>query len=81
MIQLKKTKATEWLGNGMGTAAAKYVVVGHEDIVIEKGHDGWIARNEETMTTLVRPYGWTKKEVIKMVAEMIENKLILGRSR
>ena len=43
MLKLTKLKSTEWLGNGMGTASAEWVVKGHEHIEIRQlGYD-WMA--------------------------------------
>lgn len=43
MLKLTKSKSTEWLGNGMGTASAEWVVKGHEHIEIRQlGYD-WMA--------------------------------------
>ena len=36
MLKLKKVKSTEWMGNGMGTATAEWVVKGHEHIEIRQ---------------------------------------------
>ena len=42
MLKLTKLKSTEWLGNGMGTASAEWVVKGHEHIEIRQlGYEWW----------------------------------------
>ena len=42
MLKLKKVKSTEWMGNGMGTATAEWVVKGHEHIEIRQlGYEWW----------------------------------------
>ena len=43
MLKLTKVKSTEWLGNGMGTASAEWVVKGHEHIEIRGSVWGWVA--------------------------------------
>ncbi len=42
MLKLTKSKSTEWLGNGMGTASAEWVVKGHEHVEIRQlGYEWW----------------------------------------
>jgi len=64
MIKLKKTEATEWLGNGFGSQPASWVVDGAEHIAIRylgnwvaidtrlEGFDRLIARGATKMDLL-----------------------------
>ena len=47
-IKLKKLKASEWLGNGMGNASAEWVVKGAEHIEVWKGSTEWNITNTQT---------------------------------
>ena len=42
-IKIKKIAATSWNGNGMGTRAASWAVVGAEHIHLERFGGGWFA--------------------------------------
>lgn len=43
MLKLTKTKQTTWNGNGFGTDAAEWVVMGHENIAVRKLGLNWFA--------------------------------------
>ena len=47
-MKLKKLKSTQWAGNGFGTDAAEWQVVG-TDIVIRKGVSRWSAVKDGAM--------------------------------
>ena len=72
MLKLKKIKSAEWNGNGMGTSAAEYLVVGHEHIHICKGRDGWESRDTQTGQAIVRQFGWSLKECKEMTEKAIQ---------
>lgn len=52
MLKLTKLKSTEWLGNGMGTASAEWVVKGHEHIEIRGDAWGWVAMDTSKKFTV-----------------------------
>jgi|GEM_PF-1637003 len=55
-IKLTKTKSTEWLGNGMGTDSAEWVVKGNEHISVLKVGGRWLAKD----TSIRNADGFTK---------------------
>lgn len=71
MLKLKKTKSTEWLGNGMGTDTAEWVVKGHEHIaVLQLGMDWYaIDRSQETFKRMVS--AWTRKELVERLSKIL----------
>ncbi len=52
MLKLTKTKQTSWNGNGFGTNAADWVVVGNEHIAIRKLGMNWFAVDTSTYAIL-----------------------------
>ena len=54
IVKLKKLKSCEWLGNGMGNAAAQWAVKGAEHIHVWKGSTGWNITNTQTGESIGR---------------------------
>ena len=69
MIKLTKTKATEWMGNGMGTQTAEWCVKGAENIIVFKTGHRWVAQNEDTCCVLCR--AWDKKDLITKLETLL----------
>lgn len=71
MIKLKKIAATQWNGNGLGTAAAGWCVVGNENIVIEKLSMYWIASDTSNGMDRRIARGYSRKDLL----EILETKI------
>jgi hypothetical protein len=78
-LKLKKVKPTEWLGNNMGTAAAEWAVVGHENYQLRKLGMRWGACDTDKIyedeygrqrVTWVC-FGHTRTECLEMLAVKI----------
>ena len=73
-MKLIKTTAARWAGNGMGTDSAQYSVDGYPNIIVlnrGRGAPDWCAIDTETNTKVIRPFGWTLKEVKVMLDERL----------
>ena len=69
-IKLVKSAPTGWGGNGFGNHSAEWVVKGSEHIVVfDRGGSDWVAFDTEQGKYIVRPFGWSRKEVIKQLEE------------
>jgi hypothetical protein len=72
MIKLIKTKPAGWNGNGFGNHSAEYEVDRFEHIVVKnKGGTDWCAYDTDRNKYVVRPYGWTKKQVVEQLEDIL----------
>ena len=58
-IKLTKSRPTVWLGNGMGTDSAEWVVKGNEHIAVLQVGGDWIAKDttrEKGSQVIARAY-------------------------
>ena len=66
-MQLIKETKTQWLGNGMGTSTADWVIKGEEHIKVYKVLGCWKVQDTLTNTTLVR-FADTRKQALELYA-------------
>ena len=64
-MQLIKESSTQWLGNGMGTTTADWVIKGAEHIKVYKVSTYWDVKDTLTNETLVR-FADTRKQALEI---------------
>lgn len=69
-MKLKKTKAVQWMGNGMGTETAHWVIEGAEHVEVWKSFQDWTVTDRATDKTLVR-YERTRGEAVARLHELV----------
>ena len=67
-MQLVKESKTQWLGNGMGTTTADWVIKGAEHIKIYKLFGGWRVQDTIRNLTLVR-HAETRKQALELYVQ------------
>jgi hypothetical protein len=75
MIKLTKKQNAAWLGNGMGNAAAEWVVKGAEHIEVWKGSTEWNITNIETGERIGRWLDTRQQAVFYLEALISEGEL------
>lgn len=69
MLKLTKSKSTEWLGNGMGTASAEWVVKGHEHIEIRQlGYEWWAVAHGRYRIAAA----FTRRDLLEILSTKLE---------
>ena len=64
-MQLIKESNAQWLGNGMGTITADWVIKGAEHIKVQKVSTYWNVKDTLTNETLVR-FADTRKQALEI---------------
>ena len=67
-MQLVKESSTQWLGNGMGTTTADWVIKGEEHIKVYKMSTYWDVKDTLTNETLVR-FADTRKQALELYTQ------------
>ena len=69
-VKLVKSAPAGWGGNGFGNHSAEWAVKGAEHIVVfDRGGQDWCAWDTEKEEFIVRPFVWSRKEVIEKLEE------------
>ncbi len=68
-MQLIKESSTQWLGNGMGTTNADWVIKGEEHIKVYKLFGGWRVQDTLRNLTLIR-HAETRKQALERYAQL-----------
>tara|TARA_R110000737_G_scaffold67813_2_gene95858 strand:- start:193 stop:447 length:255 start_codon:yes stop_codon:yes gene_type:complete len=77
-MQLVKESSTQWLGNGMGTTTADWVIKGAEHIKVYKLFGGWRVQDTLRNLTLVR-HAETRKQALELYAQCYKAKPLSDR--
>lgn len=68
-MRLIKETSAQWLGNGMGSSAADWVVKGAEHIKVYKGVGGWKVQDTLANSTLVR-FADSRKQALEIYEQI-----------
>lgn len=72
-MKLIKETSAQWLGNGMGSAAADWVVKGAEHIKVYKVLSSWKVQDTLANVTLVR-FADSRKQALEIYAQICDAK-------
>lgn len=72
-MRLIKESGAQWLGNGMGSSAADWVVKGAEHVKVYKGVGGWKVQDTLANNTLVR-FADSRKQALEIYEQICNAK-------
>ena len=74
MIKLTKIQPATWLGNGMGTLSAVYVVTDAPHITVStRGPSDWSAFDTQKNEYIIRPFGYKLAEIKHHLSVILHN--------